>query len=164
MITCTHVSFGASEMRKSPNGYCCWGAVMGRDCTCWKETYEPRAQRKPVAGPVEPRPKSCDDCAFRAQSNETRDGELDHIRGSALQSFWCHDGMRREVRLTHPDGTVREFGTGWDASYAPSYAALDGSSVAVPRRSNGKPAAICAGWWATLDGDQRRSFMEMVTG
>lgn len=144
MFTCGPV---AIELPDAGEGACCMGAAVygPQRCTCWVECFDKR-QRKPRAGSPDLRTTQCDDCAYRADSPERRgdatyagDPEmLDQIVANG-ERFYCHQGIRRPLKLRHPSGVEID---GHPGAYAPPI--VDG----VPYRANGSPAAICAGWAA----------------
>jgi hypothetical protein len=132
--------------------WCCYGAVARgpEHCTCWQPVYD--AEQAPVvAQPVVVRSERCVDCACRHESPERRadrgedapemqtswDGVQRLVRDG--QPFYCHQGMRRVVAEVHPDGRRREVGA---HAYRPPIA------HGKPRKADGTPADICAGWAA----------------
>lgn len=149
----THI--GDANLPDAGGGMCCYGAaVYGPErCTCWEPEYDleqadpdPTAMALLAAG-VQPstRSRMCGDCAYRPGSPEKRgapdhDGDPDALEEfAAVSRFWCHQGMRRPVRLRHPSGTAVD---GHPAAYAPPV--VD----AVPYRADGSPGELCAGWAA----------------
>ncbi|MCF7551004.1 hypothetical protein [Pseudonocardia sp. WMMC193] len=137
-------------------GNCCEGAFDDgpEACTCWTPVYDleqsppdTRAAELLAAG-IEPntRPRMCEDCAYRPTSPE-RTGAED-VAGDAEfleriarrgERFFCHQGIRRPVKLVHPSGAEIP---GHTAAYDPPIAA------GVPWRADGTPAELCAGWAA----------------
>jgi hypothetical protein len=126
------------ENPANPYASCCMGAFEDgpRGCTCWEPIYD-LEQRASVLSDTETQPKMCQDCAFRANSPERRDG--DPLPGPGAQPFWCHQGMRRVIKWRHPLGMELPAGVG---DYRPPV------TNRVPYRADGRPGLICAGWAA----------------
>ncbi|WP_367139255.1 hypothetical protein [Saccharothrix sp. HUAS TT1] len=135
---------------------CCWGVVNDgpAGCTCWDPVHDldqqppdPQAVALLAAGlPPATRDGMCGDCAYRPDSPEknsdpTYRGDPEFLERIAHDGdrFWCHDGMRRTVRLRHPSGMEIDAHPG---AYDPPI--VDG----VPYRADGQPARLCAGWAA----------------
>ena len=124
---------------------CCYGVSMRGACSCWRPVYDAPEQADPVDGAPTVRPGGmCGDCAYRPGSPE-KTGDPHH-RGDATElemlaedgrPFYCHDGMRRIVKWVHPSGAEVP---GHPADYAPPIVG------AVPHRTDGTPAFLCAGW------------------
>lgn len=137
----------AVELPEVEGGCCCYGAAVygAQRCTCWEPIYD-RVQQ-PLA-PAEPRVRAtaCADCAYRPDSPERAgakgyagDAETLDELVDAGQPFYCHQGIRRPVRLRHPAGLEID---GHPAAYdAPM-------RDRVPYRADGTPADVCAGWAA----------------
>ena len=145
----THISgpLHAVELPEVGFGGCCMGsAAFGPDrCTCWEEVYDLK-QRKPRPAAPKVRATACADCAYRPDSPERNGakgyaGDADRLDDLALgdQPFYCHQGIRRAVKLRHPEGVEID---AHPASYRPPMVDR------VPYRADGKPAEICAGWAA----------------
>lgn len=146
------------ELPDAGEGACCMGAAVygpGR-CTCWESHYT-EEQEDVVQGPPAVRVTACVDCAFRPRSPErsgderyqhSAAGELDDVAGGDIP-FFCHQGMRRVLRLTHPAGGEIEAAP---AAYEPA----GGDGIAY--KANGLPADICAGWAA-----RRKALLEGAT-
>lgn len=135
---------------------CCWGVVNDgpAGCLCWDPVHDldqqppdPQAVRLLAAG-LEPstRDGMCGDCAYRPESPEKTgdptyrgDPEFLELIAENGHRFWCHDGMRRTLRLVHPSGMEID---GHPGAYDPPI--IDG----IPYRADGRPAALCAGWAA----------------
>lgn len=142
-----HCGSSALELPDPGEGACCIGAAVygPQRCTCWKEKYDKR-QRKPAPSEPDVRASQCEDCAYRQNSPERRGDptyagdqeELDRIVAEG-EVFYCHQGIRRPVKLRHPSGVEID---GHPGAYDPPI--IDG----VPYRANGRPASICAGWAA----------------
>lgn len=138
---------GAIELPDAGEGACCFGAAVygPQRCTCWQEVFDKR-QRKPQAGPTGVRASQCEDCAYRPESPERR-GDQTYAGDQAMlddivirgERFYCHQGIRRPLKLRHPNGVEIE---GHPGAYSPPI--VDG----VPYQANGQPASICAGWAA----------------
>lgn len=128
-------------------GACCMNAIEGdpQGCVCWESVFDAE-QQVPRPGPPMPRVpvRSCEDCAYLPHSPE-REGEagysgdteeLDRLVATGTP-FFCHQGIRRVVKLRHPSGAeVDEH----PANYAPPI--IGG----VPYKADGSPADICSGW------------------
>lgn len=163
--------YGMSECAGNPalpdvaDGICCIGAaVYGPSrCTCWEPIYDMEQQPQVPGLVATAQPTQCADCAYRPRSPERQNTEgygadseeLDDMvtRGAV---FWCHQGMRRVVRLRH-ESTGIEI-PGHPASYRPGIAVYtdpDGQHTAVALRADGTPADVCAGWLA-----RRLAFMQ----
>lgn len=137
-------------------GTCCYGAGVygpGR-CTCWVPEYDlEQADLDPmlrswVEAGVKPNTRQlmCQDCAYRPGSPERTgtdgyNGDADELEALAAlgRPFFCHQGIRKPVRLRHPSGPVID---GHAAAYSPPITA------GVPWRADGTPAELCAGWAA----------------
>lgn len=116
-------------------------------CTCWIPEFDTdQAEPVPPTSPADltVRTRMCGDCAYRPDSPERADGYTAELllelpgRG---EPFYCHDGIRRPVAWRHPalPGVVIP---GSPADYQPPM--IGG----LPFRTNGRPAALCAGWVA----------------
>lgn len=121
--------------------WCCLPAAEegAEYCTCWEPIYDARQRQPKTSVTSRTRRKACHDCAYRQGSPERERGEdLD-----ALDSFYCHQGIRRPAAYRHPDGRVRPV---IDYLASPDYRPpiVDG----VPYRADGRPADRCAGWAA----------------
>lgn len=128
-------------------GTCCYGAAVygPHRCTCWRPVYD-LDQAEPQPGIPEVRERMCGDCAYRPGSPEQRgddgvagDGDLLESLAASGTPFWCHDGIRRPVKLVHPSGVEIP---GHPANYDPPRLG------AMPFRADGRPALLCAGWAA----------------
>lgn len=142
-----HLSCGDPDLPDAGQGMCCMGsAAMGASkCTCWVPVYDTE-QADPCQGPPAVRSKMCGDCAFRDGSPErtgderyanSEEGDIEDLVASG-DPFYCHQGMRRVVRLVHPTGVTVEMMPG---SYKP------------PKhcKADGSPGDICAGWRAARE-------------
>lgn len=145
---------------------CCDGSAVYDQtrCTCWEPVYavEQSPPRPPASiGDIQVRARMCppgpDDeagCAFRPGSPERTDpllvDELDELVYAGTP-FWCHTGMRRPVRWEHPDGRVIP---GDPADWHPAMVG------ALPFRTDGQPALLCAGWWAAVVRARREAAFE----
>jgi hypothetical protein len=139
--------YGAIEMPDPVNGACCIGsAAMGAQyCTCWEPVYD-LAQQQAKPGATAARKTMCGDCAYRPGSperngDERYNGDAGFLAAIAQTGdiFWCHQGMRRVVKLRHPSGAEVVISTD---HYDPP---KDGG---VPFKADGTPGDICAGWSA----------------
>lgn len=128
-------------------GTCCAGAAVydPSRCTCWRPVYD-LEQAKPQPAAPQVRERMCGDCAYRPSSPERRgedgyvgDGDLLEDLAAEGKPFWCHDGIRRPVRLVHPSGMEIP---GHPAAYDPP------KIGGMPFRADGRPALLCAGWAA----------------
>ena len=142
--------YGRLEMPDPVYGACCIGsAIRGPQyCTCWTAEYDlEQAGLRP--GKPGRRAELCGDCAYKPGSPErlgddryTGDGEfLDRIVEDG-ESFFCHQGIRRAVRLVHPSGDVVELFKDPPGDYRPPI--VDD----IPYKADGSPADLCAGWAA----------------
>jgi hypothetical protein len=124
---------------------CCYGsAVYGpHRCTCWKPVFDSE-QVDVIPGKPGNRSTLCSDCAFRPNSPERNgderfdhagEGELEELVGG-VGTFYCHQGMRRVVQMTHPCGAVVDIPPG---SYHPP------QRRGVAYKADGTPADVCAG-------------------
>jgi hypothetical protein len=140
-------AYGAIELPDPQAGACCIGsAVMGPQyCTCWEPVHDLEQQEINPGEPGE-RKVMCRDCAYRPGSPERAGDE--RYRGDeeflaaivqAGEKFWCHQGMRRVVKLRHPSGAEVTIGTD---HYDPP------KGGAVPFKADGAPGDLCAGWSA----------------
>jgi hypothetical protein len=137
--------YGQIEMPDPVNGTCCIGsAVKGPQyCTCWVPVFD-LEQRPTVPGEPGARAAMCADCAYRPRSPERQGDErysgdaefLSRITETG-ERFFCHQGVRRTVRLRHPSGAGVEVGPG---DYRPPI--VD----AIPYKADGSPGELCAGW------------------
>lgn len=135
------------EMPDAGRGACCDGsAFMGAQyCTCWTPVYD-MPQQPVTRGEKGLRGELCHDCAYKPGSPErqgdpryTGDGELLDGLVETGTSFFCHQGIRRIVKLAHPSGAEVEVPPG---DYRPPI--VDG----VPYKADGTPGELCAGWAA----------------
>lgn len=140
--------YGAIELPDPVNGACCTGsAVMGPQyCTCWEQVYDLEQQDIIPGGPAPARKTLCGDCAYRPGSPERAgdqryngDGEFLARIAQTGETFWCHQGLRRAVKLRHPSGAEMVIETD---HYDPPKAG------GVPFKADGTPGDICAGWSA----------------
>lgn len=144
---------GQCDLGQHPNlpdtgGICCYGAAVygPHRCTCWTPVYDVE-QTDPMPDIPRVRPDGmCGGCAYRPGSPERQGdpehaGDADTLEQLAATSvpFWCHDGIRRPVKLVHPSGVEIP---GHAADYDPP------TVGAVPFRANGRMAYLCAGWAA----------------
>jgi len=149
--TVMHIATQCVAATLASDGACCPGvATSVLDCTCWEQVYDvDQVPLVDLPGTVIPEvmPRGCHDCAYRADSPE-RSGAPE-VSGDAKflqriveagEPFWCHDGMRQVIALTHPTGARIELPR--EVAYAPPI------RNAVPHRANGQPGALCAGWSA----------------
>lgn len=117
---------------------CCIGSAMrgARACTCWIPEFDRPQQR--IRPYLEPPTRStmCVDCAYKPDSPELT---ADPYALEGMDTFWCHQGIRRPLTWIHPDGRVRE---AYPGDYQPP---IEG---AVPYRADGLPASRCGGWAA----------------
>lgn len=137
-------------------GPCCAGSAMfGPDrCTCWREVYDldqqpPRTDLLALlAAGIQPntRPMMCADCAYRPGSPEkvgadgyAGDAEFLESIAASGERFWCHQGIRRPIKLVHPSGAEIPAHAG---AYDPP------KHAGIPLRADGTPAELCAGWAA----------------
>jgi hypothetical protein len=140
--------YGAIEMPDPVNGACCIGsAAMGPQyCTCWEPVYDLEQHDITPGKPASARSTLCGDCAYRPGSPE-RSGDERYIGDPEFLAqiaqtgdiFWCHQGLRRVVKLRHPSGAEVVIETD---HYDPP---KDGG---VPFKADGTPGDICAGWSA----------------
>jgi hypothetical protein len=139
--------WGPAEMPDAGEGMCCDGsAVMGPQyCTCWEPAFD-LGQEEIRPGEAGCRDAMCGDCAYRPGSPERCDDPdyrgdqefLDRIVVTG-ERFFCHQGMRRALRLVHPSGAVMELPPG---AYDPPV------TGGVPYKADGSPGDLCAGWAA----------------
>lgn len=129
---------------------CCYAyAIYGPECcTCWVVVYEGGQQEPQRDVPQVTRSSMCADCAFRPGSPERRDspravcGSDDLLRlvYDHREVFACHDGLRRAIGWSHPNGLyvphAEEDGV---VAYSPP---IEGR---VAYRLDGTPALHCAG-------------------
>lgn len=121
---------------------CCYGAASdgATGCTCWRPVYD-HPQRKPkLDAEAQTQPDLCIDCAFRKGSREREAGLLDGI-----DSFWCHQGLRKAIKYKHPDGRIRD---ATPDDYDPPILGIGAHHR--PYRFNGEPALKCAGMERSL--------------
>jgi hypothetical protein len=128
-------------------GFCCEGsAVKGPQyCTCWTPAFS-LEQAEPVTGGPGTRGELCQDCAYKPGSpersgDERYNGDAEFLARIAEtgEPFFCHQGIRRAVKLVHPSGA--EVGV-LPGDYRPPI--VDG----VPYKADGSPGELCAGWAA----------------
>lgn len=131
---------------------CCWGTALNgpSGCDCWEPEYD-LEQSDPKTGTLPmPRPKMCDDCAFRPSSPERRgDESYENNEGLADleymvakgEPFYCHQGIRLPSQWVHPSGAAID---GHPGAYDPPIL----GQPPIPYKANGEPADICAGWWS----------------
>lgn len=145
-ITRIHISLSRPDYPDAGGGMCCMGAAARgpEHCTCWEAVYDQEQARLVQAGPMRQRKRMCSDCAFRPNSPERNgderyahsgEGGLDEVMSG---TFLCHAGMRRLLREVHPSGAEIEAMPG---AYAPGY---------PPRKADGSPPELCAGWAAEM--------------
>jgi hypothetical protein len=159
--------YGDLKMPDPVRGACCPGsAAKGPQyCTCWVHEFD-LEQQEPRPGEPGQRPKPCADCAYRAGSPELSGEE--RFKGDAGflaeivakgQEFWCHQGMRRAVRLVHPSGALVDLAeTGHTGDYQPPI--VDG----MPFKADGTPGELCAGWSSRRRGHLRREQAQEAHG
>lgn len=154
---CTFMPGGDPRLPDVGDGYCCDGRIDDGPafCTCWTPEFDLEqqpvdqfhVQALAVGFPPPTRALMCGDCAYRPGSPERTGSEqhagdteaLERYAAGERERFFCHQGIRRPVRLRHPSGAVIP---GGDADYRPPI--RDG----VPWRADGTPAELCAGWAA----------------
>ena len=139
------------------NPGCCIGSAEygPPGCTCWKRVHD--QEQVAVGGRTDglpaPRPKMCEDCAFRPNSPERQgvEGYENNDGGEGLaelvekgEPFYCHQGMRKIVKWRHPVGAEID---GHPANFDPPIV-VGPMEQFVPMKADGTPADICAGWWA----------------
>jgi hypothetical protein len=133
------------------NGACCMGsAVKGAQyCTCWEPVFD-LVQQPLQAGALGLRRSLWADCAYKPGSPERSgdpcfQGDEDFLDGLALAgtSFFCHQGVRRTVKLVHPSGAVVDLAAaGLTGDYRPPIVG------GVPYKADGSAVELCAGWAA----------------
>ena len=139
--------YGTLQMPDPACGACCDGsAVKGPQyCTCWEPRFD-LEQADPEPGEPGTRSALCQDCAYKPGSPE-RSGD-ERYNGDAEflaritetgERFFCHQGIRRAVKLAHPSGAEVEVPPG---DYRPPI--IDG----VPYKADGSAGELCAGWAA----------------
>lgn len=139
--------YGQLAMPDPVNGACCDGsAIKGPQyCTCWEPRFD--LDQQPVTeGEPGRRALACSDCAYKAGSPERQGDEryngdpefLDRIVTTG-DPFFCHEGIRRAVKLVHPSGAEAELPPG---DYRPPV------ENGVPYKADGSPGELCAGWAA----------------
>lgn len=139
--------YGAIELPDPTGGACCIGsAAMGPQyCTCWEQVYDLEQQE---IRPGEPgtRKALCADCAYRPGSPERSGDERyngdEEFLAAIVQTgekFWCHQGLRRVVKLRHP--SCAEVAIETDHYDPPK-------DDAIPFKADGTPGDLCAGWAA----------------
>ncbi len=155
-----HANIDHSDLPDAGEGMCCIGAAARGPvhCTCW--TTEHDQEQLPIQhGAMAVRDKMCGDCAFRPGSPEqlgdpshahSGDGELDEVIGPG---FVCHQGMRKRLRLVHPEGSVVQCGS---MEYAPP------ERPGMTWKADGTPAEMCAGWAARRAQWDREAAEEMI--
>lgn len=145
--------YGTLQMPDPAFGVCCDGsAIKGPQyCTCWTPQFD-LDQADPKQGEPGTRDAMCPDCAFKPGSpersgDERYSGDAEFLERIILtgEPFFCHQGVRRAVKLVHPSGAEIEVPPG---DYRPPI--IDG----VPRKADGSPGDLCAGWAA-----RRRAFL-----
>ena len=139
--------YGTLVMPDPVDGACCMGAAVKgpQYCTCWEPVYD-LGQQEPRLGEPGQRGALCADCAYRAGSPERAGDEryngdqefLNRIVATG-ERFFCHQGVRRGVKLVHPSGAEVEVGPG---DYQPPIVG------GVPYKADGSPGELCAGWAA----------------
>jgi hypothetical protein len=139
--------FGQHPDLPDTGGTCCAGAAIygPHRCTCWTPVYDTE-QAAPLVDVPRVRDRMCNDCAYRPDSPEKRGdpdvaGDADLLEDLAAGGtpFWCHDGIRRPVKLVHPTGMEIP---GHAADYDPP------KIGGIPFRADGRMALLCAGWAA----------------
>lgn len=138
----------ALDMPEVDGGSCCYGAAMNgpQGCTCWRPVYD--LEQQPLQDGLMPLPpvpvRLCATCAYRPGSPErtgTGGYEGDQVLLDELVAtgspFFCHQGVRRTLRLRHPAGVEVD---GHPGDYDPPIAA------GFPWKADGTPADVCAGW------------------
>jgi hypothetical protein len=150
--------YGNIPLPDAGEGGCCMGsAAMGAQwCTCWETVYD--LDQKPVRpGEAVARKTPCHDCAYRAGSpersgDERYTGDEDFLARIVRtgEKFWCHQGLRRAVKLRHPSGAEVVIETD---HYDPP------KNGAVPHKADGTPGDLCAGWAA-----RRAKYLSQETG
>lgn len=146
--------YGTLAMPDPVHGACCDGsAAKGPQyCTCWTPVFD-TDQAEPQPGDPGTRGVLCQDCAYRPgsperQGDERYNGDAGFLARIAEKGtpFFCHQGIRRAVKLVHPSGAEVEVPPG---DYQPPV--IDG----VPYKADGSPGELCAGWAA-----RRRAYLE----
>lgn len=131
---------GDVSLPDAGEGACCIAAAVygPGHCLCWEPVFD-QEQAEPAPTPVATRATMCADCAYRPDSPERAAGDLDLDEIALTARFFCHQGMRRALRLRHPSGAVVELPPG---AYEPLV------DAAASYRADGTPADLCAGWAA----------------
>lgn len=123
-------------------GTCCLGASeLGvTNCTCWTPIYD-QPQAPPAVHAAPPKVREggcCKTCGIVDGLDDVLD-----ISGAAAEGrpFYCHQGYRRAVAWTHPDGRRKD---------ADQHAYEPGYHRGVPLKADGTTADLCAAWakWA----------------
>lgn len=139
--------YGSVVLPDPEHGGCCMGsAAMGPQyCTCWEPVYD-LDQQDIRPGEAAARKGMCRDCAYRKGSpersgDERYSGDEEFLAAIAQtgEKFWCHQGMRKVVKLRHPSGAEVVIGTD---HYDPP------KDDGVPFKADGTPGDLCAGWTA----------------
>ena len=139
--------YGNITLPDPVDGACCIGAAaMGPQyCTCWTPVYDLEQQPAVPANPAA-RGSMCADCAYKPGSPErsgderyTGDEEFLAAIVQTGEKFWCHQGLRRVVKLRHPSGAEVVIETD-------HYDPLKDSGV--PYKADGTPGDLCGGWSA----------------
>lgn len=125
---------------------CCPGSAAlgpGR-CTCWRPVVVQAEPLPPT--PLVTRSERCVDCAFRPDSPERKNGELEYVIDaipSGNSPFYCHQGTTPVVEYRHPSGAVFRPRLDEDVpmDYQPRY-----NSAFRPCKDDGSQQDICAGW------------------
>jgi len=139
--------YGTLQMPDPAFGACCDGsAIKGPQyCTCWTPRFD-LEQADPVPGERGQRAALCTDCAYRPGSpersgDERYNGDAGFLNRIVVtgEPFFCHQGIRRAVKLVHPSGAEVDVPPG---DYRPPI--IDG----VPYKADGSPGELCAGWAA----------------
>ncbi len=154
MTFCGPLNVYQGDLPDAGDGGCCMGAAMyGPDrCTCWVEVFDLEQQPPQTGLDAGLKPTPCADCAYRPDSPERAGAE--HVVGDTAmldalvdrgEPFWCHQGIRRVVKLLHePTGTEHVVPDELAVSYRPPIIA------ARPYKADGSPADLCSGWAARV--------------
>lgn len=147
--------YGTLQMPDPAFGACCDGsAIKGPQyCTCWTPVFD-LDQAAPDPGGPGTRDALCQDCAFKPGSpersgDERYNGDAEFLSRIVAtgERFFCHQGIRRAVKLAHPAGAEIEVPPG---DYRPPI--IDG----VPYMADGSPGELCAGWAARRRAHRKR--------
>lgn len=138
---------GTPSMLRAPDdAACCWGAVMGTACTCWREVLVPTPNDDVQEGPNPVQRSRCGDCAYRRDSPERADETP--LPDAPEHPFWCHAprdgktaGMPLVVAYVHEETGERQ-----EVPHGDSYQPFQRGGRTW--NADGTPGTLCRGWAA----------------